>query len=256
MAEEDTPPGATSVLDMVMSMRNKEVWTRYDSILIGPGARDEDRGWFNDWSQFAGTNKIKLFAAPRPNTDVAWCNTSDREDWAQLVYMMNIEFIAPGGDLRRLSNAFDFDFASWWLTEVPRSTYCEVQLVSADQILSIPANFAPAGHGTTEARIDGSASPSIGPGTVGTANVGQGYVWTTPLGIPRGKRISVNLEFEQRIFHPLLGLTNAPGFTDFATVDPANPLNTIVRRIPNRFGIRVSLNGPRFAQLRGAYSQS
>lgn len=264
MADKITPedveqsrqgPGTAALVDFVLKMRNRENWVRVDSLVIGQGARQEDQGWFNNWSDFAGAENLLLFGSNRPNVNKAWSNTSDREDWAQLVYGMWVEFIAPTSDLRRLSNAFDYDFASWWTTEVPRSTYLTVSMASQDNILQIPANYAPAGHGTTELRVDGSAAPTINPGTVGTAATGQAFLWPTPLGVPALKKITVQLRVDKRVFNPLVGLTNAPGFTTFPTVDPANPLNTILRTIANRFVIRVGLFGPRFAQLRGAYSQ-
>jgi hypothetical protein len=247
--------GASSIQEMVLKIRNKEQWIRYDSIVIGQGARAEDSGWFNNWDDLAGAENLQLFGAGRSNVNRAWCNTSDREDWAQLVYGMYCEFIAPTSDLARLTNAFDFDFASWFTTEVPRSTYLTVNIASQDNILQIPASYAPSGHGTTELRIDGASSPSINPGQVGIAGVRELWTWPVPLGIPAVKKINVTLKIDKRVFNPLVGLTNAPGSTVFATVDPLNPLNTILRSIPNRFVIRVGLIGPRFAQLRGAYSQ-
>ena len=244
-----------SITDMVMKIRNKENWVRYDSICIGPGSTKEDTGWFENWSDFSAVKKIKLFERGRPTANSALCNTTDREDWAQLIYGMWIEWLAPVSDLRRLTEAFDFDFASWWTTEVVRTTFVTVTLANQDTVLQIPASFAPAGHGTTELRVDGAAAPTINPGVSGVASVGQAYLWPTPLGVPATKRVGVQLEFDSRIFGALAGLTNAPGSTVYATPDPLNPLNTILRTIRNRFIIRVGLFGPRFAQLRGAYSQ-
>jgi hypothetical protein len=255
MAEESGEGGVISDVDDIRKIRNREQWVRYDSIVIGPGARDEDAGWFNNWSDLAGAEELTLFADQRGQANKAWVNTSEREDWAQQIYGMWAEFIAPTSDLRQLTNAFDFNFAAWWTSEVPRSTYLTVNLADQDNILKIPASYAPGGHGTTELRIDGAAAPSINPGLNGSALWRECWQWPIPLGIPATKRVGVSLKLDKRIFNPLVGLTNAPGNTVFSTVDPLNPLNIILRSIPNRFIIRVGLLGPRYAQLRGAYSQ-
>jgi hypothetical protein len=251
----DGEGGTISDVSGIRKIRSKEQWTRVDSILIGPGAASEDNGWFNSWSDLAAAEQLTLFAGPRPNAPQAWCNTSEREDWAQLIYGMWVEFIAPTSELRFLTNSFDYDFASWWTTEVPRSTSLTVNLSDQDNMLRIPATYAPSGHGTTEMRQFGAASPSINPGQVGIASFRECWQWPVPLGVPAVKRINVTLKLDRRVFAPLQGLTNAPGSTTFPTTDPNNPLNVIMRTVPNRFAIRCGLLGPRFVQLRGALSQ-
>jgi hypothetical protein len=251
----DGEGGQISDVAGIRKIRNKEQWTRVDSICIGPGAQDQDGGWFNNWSDLAAAEQLVLFARPRPNAPGAYCNTSEREDWAQLVYGMWVEWIAPTSELRYLTSAFDYDFAAWFTTEVPRSTYLTVNLADQDNMLRVPANYAPAGHGTTELRQFGTSSPAISPGQVGVAAFRECWQWPVPLGVPALKRINVTLKFDRRVFAPLTGLTNAPGSTVFPTVDPDNPLGIILRSIANRFVIRVGLLGPRFVQLRGAYSQ-
>lgn len=255
MAGEGQPePG--SFVEVVRGMRNKEAWARYDAIAIGPGARAEDPGWFDSWDQLANANQIILFNSARDNVNPAWNNlTGPQEDFAQLLYGMWAEFLAPTSDLRELTNPFDLSFARWWTTEVPRSTYLEVEVTGVDTVLKIPANYAPSGHGTTELRVDGAGAPTLNPGNNGSPQVGQCWMWTMPLGIPATKKVQVKLEIDARIFRPLVGITNAPAFTQFAVQDPNNPLNTILIPIANRFVIRIGFIGPRFVQLRGASSQ-
>lgn len=261
MAEQEILTGegqveSASYIDLARGIRNKEQWCRYDSVVIGPGARDEDPGWFNNWQQFAAVqDEIKLFAGPRQNVNPAYSNSGEREDWAQMVYGMWGEFLAPVTDTRQLTNQLDADLARWWTNEVPRATYLTVKLQDTDQILSIPATYAPAGHGATELRVDGASAPTINPGNSGSSQVGQCWQWPIPLGVPALKRIQVGLKFDRRIFSSIAYASNAPGFTTWVGQDPNNPFNFIISNIANRFVLRVGLFGPRFVQLRGAYSQ-
>lgn len=251
---EGTEPA--SYIDIARGIRNKEQWARYDSVVIGPGARDEDPGWFNNWTEFAAVqDEIKLFAGARKNANPAYSNSGDREDWAQLVYGMWAEFLCPVSDSRQLTNPLDLDLARWWTTEVPRGLYLTVKLQDTDQILSIPATYAPSGHGGTELRVDGASAPTVSPGNNGSAQVGQCWQWPIPIGVPAVKRIQVGLKFDRRIFSRIAFASNAPGFTTWVAPDPGNPFGFIITNIPNRFVMRVGLFGPRFVQLRGAYSQ-
>lgn len=253
----DTSPEPGSFVDLVRGIRNKEQWARYDSINIGPGARDEDPAWFDNWDQVSRAQQIILFNDSRDNVNKAYSNTSEREDWAQLIYGMWAEFLAPVSDLRELTNEFDQAFARWWTSEVPRSTFLEVSLQDTDNVLKIPATYAPAGHGPTELRVDGASAPTLNPGNNGSAGAPgpNSWLWPLPLGIPAVKKINVQLTVARRIFQQLRGITNAPGYTQWAVQDPDDPMNTIIIPVPNRFTIRVGFLGPRFTQLRGAYSQ-
>jgi hypothetical protein len=244
-----------SFVDIVRKTRNKEQWARYDALVIGPGAKDEDPKWFNSWADFAAAEDLTFFTTEKGGNK-AWSNASgEREDWAQLIYGMWAEFIAPVSDLRELTNPFDQTFAKWWTTEVPRSTYLTVEVNDTDNVLKIPAIYAPSGHGTTELRVDGAAAPTMNPGQTGTPQFREAWQWPIPLGIPAVKKIRVTLQPDKRIFSRLTGFTNAPGFTVMTTIDPNNPMNQIVANFPNRFAIRVGFIGPRFVQLRGARSQ-
>lgn len=245
-----------SFVDLARGIRNKEQWARYDSVVIGPGARNEDGGWFDNWQQFAAVeDEIKLFAKARQNANPAYSNTSEREDWAQLVYGMWAEFLAPVSDSRQLTNNLDLDLARWWTNEVPRGLFMSVKMQDTDQVLAIPGSYAPAGHGATELRVDGASAPTVSPGNSGSSAVGQCWQWPLPLGVPALKRIQVGLRFDKRIFQRISFASNAPGFTTWVAPDPNNPFGNIITNIPNRFILRVGFFGPRFVQLRGAASQ-
>lgn len=259
MAEDTTVesnPEPNSFVDIIRGIRNKEQWLRYDSIQVGPGAKAEDPGWFDSWAGISAAQQLTLFSNARENVNKAFSNTGGpTEDYAQVMYGLQAEFLAPPMDLRQLSNPFDQDMARWWTSEVPRSTFLTVKVQGTDNVLQIPATHAPAGHGPTELRTDGATAPTLNPGNSGGAAWREAWMWPMPLGIPATKKVQVELQLDRRIFQALRNITNAPGHTVWPVTDPANPLNTILLNIPNRFSIRLGFLGPRFTQLRGAYSQ-
>ena len=243
-----------SFIDIARGVRNKEQWARYDSILIGPGARSEDAGWFDNWAQLTEAENLTLFAKDRTGANKAFCNTGEREDFAQTIYGLWGEWFAPATERSALTNTMDQWFARWWCGEIPRGTFLSVSLSGQDDILRIPATYAPAGHGVTEQRVDGAATPTLNPGTNGGALWKENWLWPIPLGIPALKKIQIQLKMEKRIFNVLRGITNAPGHTQYNVPDPAGAGFTTLT-FPNRFGVRFGFLGPRYAQLRGAYSQ-
>jgi hypothetical protein len=253
--EQEGPEAQPDFVDVAQKLRNREQWLRYDSVQIGPGARGEDPGWYDSWAQFAQAEQVELFSGARQGVNKAWSNSSEREDYAQLIYGMYAEFTAPVCDLRQLTNPLDQDLARWWTSEIPRGTYLTVQLQDTDNILRIPATYAPAGHGPTEVRTDGAAAPTLNPGNSGAAQWRECWQWPIPIGVPAVKRVQCTLKFDRRIFQRLQFITNAPGFTVWTAINPLDPQQTLVIPIQNRFSVRVGFLGPRYVQLRGAASQ-
>ena len=90
-----------ATVEEVRGLRSKEQWLRYDSVVIGPGAREVDPTWFNTWAQFADAESIRFNAGNRSgNVGLGYTNqTSEREDFAQDIYQTGIEFFSPPGIL-------------------------------------------------------------------------------------------------------------------------------------------------------------
>jgi hypothetical protein len=242
------------VADWIRASRVREQWERYDSIVIGPGARDLDKGWFNNWEEFANADEIAWFTGRSSSVGIAFSNQqNERYDYAQDLYQFGIEFIAPytQGDL--VSEPLDAQFFPMYFSkEGPNYMSFEMVLAESDNILKIPGSHAPGGVGLAGVDIDQGASPSVYPGTNGQAHVSNTWKWPSPVMIPAKGSLRVNSRISNPMRRFLTNYSGCPGnlLVPQCPPDPNGATNTL----PLFYVIRVTHRGPRYLQLRGARS--
>ncbi len=239
----------------VRDLRSKEQWLRYDTIVIGPGARDADPGWFNTFAEFADADRVLFNTGSRSRAvGLEYSNQqSEREDFAQDIYQTGIEFHAPPGILDVESQSLDaLAMPLLFGTELPNRSSFRITMADTDTIAIIPGIHAPAAVGTTSVATDDSSSNVTLPGQTGTADLRNSWTWPEPIKIPAKGQFAVEMRLGQPIRQCLAQLTNTPGTKTFVEALP--DLQTHIVECPNWYFIRVWHRGPRYVQLRGARS--
>ncbi len=244
-------------VEIAQGIRNEEQWERYDSVVIGPTAKDIDKGWFESWEQMVTADSVKFFVGARSSAGLDYTNLSgEDEDFAQLFYQFGVEFSCPVFDAEQSDQPFDLEFAKQWVTNIPRRMSVKLELAGVDNVLKIPANHAPSGYGATEMRTGGEASPVVSPGVSGVASYTNSWHWPRPIGIPKNGKVAVEMKLGQP-WAAMLKNVSAPGNIDFTWLAPpvagAPPVPRVVK-MPAWFVIRCWFRGPRYVQLRGARS--
>lgn len=242
--------------EQVRGIRSREQWIRYDSCVIGPGARDVDPSWFDTWSQFADADRL-IFGNGKRNSNVGAAYTnqgSEREDYAQDIYQSGIEWIAPVG-----LHDFEQDDSDALLMplifsrELPNRTSIKAVIADTDTNVIAPAIHWPASVGNTGQATDDSASNVTLPGQTGNADLRSAWSWPEPVKIPAKGLFMVEMRLDQPWKRALLEFENSP--KSKAVVVPAalGGVSTTAL-VPNWYVIRVWHRGPRYVQLRGARS--
>lgn len=249
-------PGLQLTVADVRQLRSEETWLRYDSIVIGKGASEVSRTWYEDWASFANAAKLVWFTAGRTTSvGEAYCNLEGpEEDFAQRIYQSGLEFIAPPGFLGSEENLAD----SGWLQALfmnllPHNMAFSVKVQGVDDILKIPAMHMPAGTGVTGAVQNGAGGLFSIPGHTGDANVRNTWSWPTKIGIPAKSKIQFSATIDDPMKSFLAGLpTSLPGNAQIPVTDDNGELT--LAELNNWFIIRAWCRGPRYVQLRGARS--
>lgn len=239
--------------------RAQEQWLRYDSIVIGPGARDINQGWFNTFSEFANADELTWFTSGR-NRDVgtAYANISDsQEDWAQVIYQTGIEFIAPLGFVGFSDQGVEASgvLQNLFVTELSKRMAFNVVMMDTDTVATIPGIHAPGATG-----IQGRFGITAGvltsdAGNTGDGNVTTSWKWPNPLQVPARSKITVRARIDKPIVELLRQLDASPGSVTIP-VPQAGSVNVREAVMRNWYAIRVWHRGPRFVQLRAARSAS
>lgn len=253
-AAEGTGPVPGDLADIVRAVRNKEQWIRYDTVIIGEGAAGYDDGWFNTWADFSNAASIDFFSGRSGKVGKAWTNqTTERYDYAQDIYQMGFELLAPAGmgdfDEDPLDTLF---FPQLWTREAAQQMSASVALADADTIFEGPLTHAPGSVGNTGAAYTDSAGPVVNPGTNGIAYMKNSWVWPDPIMIPAKGRLSASISLANPL-KTFLGRYTACPSAKLVPMCPPDP-NGATNRFPNWFGIRITFRGPRYLQLRGARS--
>lgn len=236
--------------DKVRRTRASEPWTVFDTVCIGQGCRGIDPGWFNNWNEFARTQKVVWFRSRSSSVDQAYTNKGfDKLDYAYDIHLIRCEFIAPPGFAENDSVGMDAQqMPILFQTSFPNMMSGEVILMQTDPILIVPFSHIPSGVGNTWANIAAPAAPTTLAGTQGHPSVGNGYI------IPGGLMMAANssLQINGFIAEPLKSFlmslpTTMPGNSVFTSGELNLPFE-------KRYMIRISLIGERYVQLRGARS--
>jgi hypothetical protein len=240
----------------VRQLRSKEQWLRYDSVLIGPGARDIDPTFFNTWAELVAADSILFNAGQRSaNVGLAYTNqSSEREDFAQDIYQSGVEFIAPPGIQEFETDQSDALLMPLVFTqEIPNRSSFRVEMADTDTIALVPGVHLPAGVGTTATATDDSSSNVTIPGHTGTADVRNTWNWPEPVKIPAKGQFNVRMRIDRPWKQCLSNFTAAPGNKVIPFTNPElEQVGTF--ECPNLYIIRVWHRGPRYVQLRGARS--
>lgn len=254
MAEERTPIGV-GTYDSLLGLRDKDVYTVYDSYVIGEGANRVDTGWADTWQDAASADKLVLFAGRKPSVGEAFTNqTGERRDWAQNIAFGQIEFFVTAPLLGEfLTNPADAQAMSALFGQVlPNAMTLRIGLADqADTILTIPVSHMPAGHGNFGGHLSASAAPSQILGTNGLSVRKNFFAWPKNLKLAAKSKIDVEL----RISNPVKQFLANPAQDPPGRFEITNAAG-VQFSMPLWYVIRLSFHGARFLQLRGARSSS
>lgn len=231
--------------------RVAEPWQRYDTVVIGEGAQDVDRGWFNTWADFANASKISWFVGRASGVGDSYTNTPDaRTDFAQDIYQTNVEFLCPVGFGDLAEDVLDGGISQQLFTyQLPTEMPMRVKLAGTDEIAIAPANHFPSGYGVAQSVLDQSAAPSVLPGSQGMPHVTNNWTWADPILLAAKSLISVEAVLDRQS-RALFGALPGPGVIQV----PTGAGTTYA--LPAWYKIRITMAGPRYVQLRGARSSS
>lgn len=250
------PPG---LAQRIRNSRVAEQWTRYDSIVVGPGARDLDNSFFNDFREFVEADVLTWFSSRGTNVGQSLVNqNTEREDWAQDIYQTGIEFLAPtafGDDVQSAGEAGPLQ--TMFVKELPKYMPFDIQIGNTDTIALFPGNHAPPGFGVTNQFANSSPAVVFDAGSQGDAHVSNSWKWPEKIMLPAQAKLTVRAQVNSPLREFLRGLPfGVPGiqsipFTGFD--ENGNPISIDVP-FKNWFVIRIFMRGPRYLQLRGARS--
>lgn len=231
--------------------RSREQWSRFDSVIIGPGAARLSRGFFDNWDDFAAAESIQWFSGRDTGAGPAYTNQlTERTDWAQDLYQTRFEFITPPGMSDLETESVDGDITPiLFAQELPNAMAIAVTLAESDNIAKAPASHFPAGFGTAYPVISGAAAPTVLGGSNGEPVVGNSWKWPEPITLAAKAKLTVTGTIDQP-FRSLFANLPGPGFRNVPKRGGG------FHQLPNWYIIRVSFDGPRYLQLRGARSSA
>lgn len=244
-------------VEEIRKVRSEEQWVRYDSIVIGPGARDISDTWFNSFSELANANQLLWFTSRRTKeVGFSYSNISGpSEDWAQRIYQTGIEFIAPPGLLGYETQSADAAvLPTIFTTMLPHRMSFQIKVQDLDEILRVPGIHLPGGTGVTGQSQNGAGFLIAEPGQTGDANLRNTWAWPQPVGIPAKSKIEVRGDIDDPLREALRELDTLPGFKKIPILQGNDPVKTV--NLANYYQIRIWHRGPRYVQLRGARSSS
>lgn len=238
----------------VRSLRAEEQWERYDTICIGPGARDVNGSWFDNLADFAEADSLVWNDGTRTRqVGLAYCNQSgDTEDWAQKVYQSGIDFEAPTGILGAEAAAIEGGaLQQIFMRDLPEMMAFSIVVQDTDTMLEVPGGHMPSAAGVSGQSMNGAGFLIADAGQRGTGDLRNTWSWPNPLELPAKSKIRVQARIDRPIREFLRQLDTVPT-TKTLVVPDGTGTKTVTYR--NWYRIRVWHRGPRFVQLRGARS--
>jgi hypothetical protein len=236
--------------------RAAEPWLLYDSIVIGPGAKEQVPSWYNTWAEFAkALGKLVFFGQKRQGApDWATNVGGEREDYSMFFYQYGIEMIPPMAGNSAQTSVLDAQFMPMEFPSI-LATYASVELkqASTDVVLKLPTAHAPGAVGIDARRIDSAAIPAVIPGSNGQLMISNSWHFAEERAIPRQGSWDVTMKIENPAedFLKSIPATAGPGFKQVAL--PGDPI--VILEFPNWYVIRMWFRGKRHTQLRGAYQK-
>lgn len=233
--------------------RAREQWERFDSIVVGPTAVQQSQGWFENWNDFAAANRLSWFAGRSSNVGPAYSNQdSERTDWAQDVYDISFEMIAPPGigDLETDSN--DALYTQVLFGQLTDALSLRVVLSESDEIAKAPASHFPGGFGISYPLIASQGTSYAAKGNNGEPIVGNTWKFPVPIMLAAKSRITIEGQIDAPLRQTFAAISG-PGSKVIPTGKPA-PGDFHTQ--PNWYVMRATIRGPRYLQLRGARSSA
>lgn len=233
----------------VRKLRNREQWERYDSIVVGVGARNQSKGWFENFVDLSRVSQISWFQSRDSNVDQCWTNQkSERYDFAQDLYQFMLEFLCPAYMAEFSNDGAAAKYAQFlWTQELPKALGIECLLADSDIIAQAPATAFMAGRGNFGAFATDTAGSLVIGGNNGTPNKENAWLFPDPVMIAAVAKLTVRGIIGQPVNDVLRAL---PGPGTSSVPDGNGGYITV----NNWFAIRATFRGPRYMQLRGARS--
>jgi len=245
--------------------------TLYDSILVGariPTLKFKD-GWFSTFAQAGASNSFPFLNVRNRNHHLAYNNqdTRDQLPYAMEIYSIGVDFWPPYVQSQYIKNEPDGagtliaynNHSAIWQNELPRHANLKF-FVNQDEILNqqvcmAPAGMGPCGGGVAQGMMSAAnvlmpgftATPMLGTGTMGQAEITARWPFPSPLQVPRRASISAVItlsEYGRQLLSKMRGPHN------YILQDMVGP--TTFQK-STTFGITVSLTGKRLIQQRGRY---
>lgn len=238
---------------LVRHFRAQEQWERYDSVVVGDGAATQARGWFNNWNNFAQAQNLQWFSGRDAGVGPSYTNQEgERTDWAQDIYQVTVQFIAPPGIADLETDPNDALNSPTLFMMLANALHLRVILSESDEIASAPADHFPSSFGQVNLLANSQATPVFSMGTNGEAIVSNSWKFPEPIMLAAKSKITVRGTIDRPILQTFMNILG-PGFKNIPT-GRAAPNDFILQ--PNWYVIRVTMRGPRYLQLRGARSSS
>lgn len=238
---------------LVRHFRAQEQWERYDSVVVGQGASVQARGWFENWNTFAQAQNLQWFSGRDAGVGPSYTNQEgERTDWAQDIYQVTVQFIAPLGIADLETDPNDALNTQALFMMLASNLHLRVILSESDEIASAPADHFPASFGQANVLANQQASPVFSVGTNGEAVVTNSWKFPEPIMLAAKSKITVRGTIDRPLANTFLNILG-PGQKNIPTGRPA-PNDFVLQ--PNWYVIRVTMRGPRYLQLRGARSSA
>ena len=244
--------------NIARGLRAEEQWLRYDSICIGPGAKEVSQSWFNSFAEFADADSLTWGDGSRTKqVGLSYCNQSGQsEDWAQRIYQSGVDFEAPPGILATESQSIDSGaMQEIFMRMLPEMMAFRVTMQDLDDVLIVPGGHLPSVSGVSGQSMNGAGFLIADAGQRGTGDMRNSWTWPEPLEVAAKSKLTVSARVDNPLVGALRGLVSVPGTKTLTVVDNlADPPVVTQVQLRNWYRIRVWHRGPRFVQLRGARS--
>lgn len=235
-------------------IRAEEAWNRFDTLCIGQNAEASSVDWFNTWAAFANADEYQWFSGRSGNVGTSYTNqTTERTDWAQDIYFVSIQLIAPPGIADLESDPNDaLTIPMLFMQYLPKMLALRLVLAESDEISHAPADQYPSGFGVSYAAVASAAAPVVSAGNNGEPIISNMWKFPEPITLAAKAKITLKGRLDQ----PMRGLLQNIGGPGVKRVPTGFAPPNDFRDMENRYMIRATLIGPRFLQLRGARSSA
>lgn len=226
---------------MAAKSKVKQPYLKYDSLVVGPGAKDLDTGYFNDWATFARASTLRWFVNRNSAVpDWASSQTSDRSDWAFEAHQGGIEYWAPTVNRATNVNVTDSFMPEIWTMDLPRQMSFEWKIADTDFVLKVPGVHAPGAVGPSGIVYDQSTAQIIAPPTNGLPIITNSWKFPDPLKISMRSTMEVQSRIEEPL-NAMLAAMTGPGVKLYPTGPAGNNYS-----LPCYYVIRVWMRGARY----------